>query len=319
MWLLVPSVRADFVYVANYAAGTVAEYTTSGQLVNPALISGLSLPSSIAVSGSKLFVGSIDNFGPAGGKIGEYTTSGQTLNASLITGLSEPVGLSVSGSDLYVADVGTGKVGKYTTSGETVNASLITGVVPQAIAVSGTDLYVAGVETIGKYTTSGARINSSLIPLATVQGLAVSGSDLFAVVPAPGSYNGRIAEYTTLGALVNRTLITGLLDPAAIAISGEDVFVTSSTPNGSIGEYTTTGGVVNAGLVTTGLNRPNAIAIGPGPTAAPLPPACWQFAFAMGGILLLSLVRTSSRAQQAWEKSRPRSMASIGAASSCAR
>jgi hypothetical protein len=56
--------------------------------VNAALISGLSLPKGIAVSGSILFV---TNQGA--GTIGEYTTSGAAVNTALISGLSGPTGI----------------------------------------------------------------------------------------------------------------------------------------------------------------------------------------------------------------------------------
>jgi hypothetical protein len=47
--------RADEIFVANYNDGTMSEYTTSGATVNADLISGLSVPLGIAVSGSDLF------------------------------------------------------------------------------------------------------------------------------------------------------------------------------------------------------------------------------------------------------------------------
>ena len=58
--------------------------------MNASLISGLTNPVGIAVSGSNLFVADEGN-----GTIGEYTTSGATVNASLITGLSNPWGIAV--------------------------------------------------------------------------------------------------------------------------------------------------------------------------------------------------------------------------------
>ena len=68
---------------------------------------------------------------------------------------------------------------------------------------------------------------------------------------------GTIGEYTTSGAVVNTSLIPGLLPygPATLAVSGSNLFVGNfgdGTPgeyNGSIGEYTTSGEVVNASLI----------------------------------------------------------------------
>src|SRR4051812_13012821 len=64
-------------------------YTTVGAPVNAALISGLSFPDGIAVSGSDLFVSN------SLGTIGAYTTAGATVNAALISGLSAPYSLAV--------------------------------------------------------------------------------------------------------------------------------------------------------------------------------------------------------------------------------
>ena len=145
----------------NSLNGAIGEYTTSGAIVNTSLISGLNTPLAIAVSGSNLFVTSVD-----AGTIGEYTTSGDTVNPSLISGLSNPWGLVLSGSDMFVTSVDTGIIGEYTTSGGTVDSSLVSGLNgPIGIAVSGSDLFVANsnIGTVGQYTTSGGAVNASLI------------------------------------------------------------------------------------------------------------------------------------------------------------
>ena len=94
--------------------------------MNAALVSGLSFPGGIVVSGDKLFVvnGGTD---PASGTIGEYTTSGATVNPTLVSGLTFPRALELSGGNLFVASSDTGTIGEYTTSGATVNATLISG------------------------------------------------------------------------------------------------------------------------------------------------------------------------------------------------
>jgi DNA-binding beta-propeller fold protein YncE len=76
--------------------------------------------------------------------------------------------------------------------------------------------------------------------------VAVSGQDLFVTNPL----NGTIGEYTTSGAVVDATLISGLNSPTGIAVSGNKLFVLNdSDPTGYIGEYTTSGAVVNQTLV----------------------------------------------------------------------
>ncbi len=113
--------QAD-IYVTNYGGNTIGEYTNSGTVVNASLISGLSSPWGIAVSGSDIFVANNGS-----NTIGEYTTSGAVVNASLISGLNSPTGIAVSGSDIFVTNYVSGTIGEYTTSGTVVNASLISG------------------------------------------------------------------------------------------------------------------------------------------------------------------------------------------------
>src|SRR3954468_11606059 len=78
--------RADQIFVTNLSSDTIGEYTTAGGTVNPALVSGLSSPRGIAVSGSDLFVVNSGN-----GTIGKYTTAGAMVNPALISGLSFPM------------------------------------------------------------------------------------------------------------------------------------------------------------------------------------------------------------------------------------
>lgn len=77
------------------------------------------------------------------------------------------------------------------------------------------------------------------------------------------SGSGRIGEYTTSGAPIHTSLITGLNNPAGLVVSGGDIFVANAVSAGTIGEYTTAGATVNASLIT-GLNYPLGLAISGG-------------------------------------------------------
>jgi hypothetical protein len=72
-------------------AGNIAEYTTSGALVNGMLVTGLNGAAGIAVVGSDIFV-----VNAGSGTIGQYSTSGAVENAALITGLSNPDGIGIA-------------------------------------------------------------------------------------------------------------------------------------------------------------------------------------------------------------------------------
>jgi len=213
------------------------------------------------------------------GTIGEYTTTGGTVNANLVSNLNGPDAIALSGSDIYVANANAGTIGEYTTSGAAVNSSFVAfeaGLLdPEGgIAVSGSDLFFTNFEfgTISEYTTSGAVVNSALVSgLHYPLGLAISGSNLFVVNQGPSGSpyvnDGSIGEYTlgpTPGSVISSiaSLVSGLVTPQHLAVSGPDLFVTYGNGYagfGDVGEYTTSGAIVNASLVS-GLDDPAGIA-----------------------------------------------------------
>jgi hypothetical protein len=257
----VPETANGQIYVTNSGNGTIGEYNLDGTVINASLISGLSNPTGLVVSGSDLFVVNNGN-----GTIGEYTTSGATVNASLVSGLQGPYGITVSGSDLFVANYGNDTVGEYTTSGATVSASLLSAApaYPTGVVVAGSDLLVTSNNGwIGEYTLTGATVYYYFIYGSGLDypfGTALSGSNLFAA----NSLSNSISEYTTSGGTVNASLVTGLNAPYGIAVYGADVFVTN-TGNDTVGVYNAaTGAEVNASLIS-GLNDPQGIAVVPEP------------------------------------------------------
>ena len=66
-------------------------------------------------------------------------------------------------------------------------------------------------------------------------------------------YTGTIGEYTTTGATVNASLITGVGPPNGMALSGGNLFVNYvNNVEPSVAEYTTKGATVNASLIPGG-------------------------------------------------------------------
>ena len=229
------------VFVANYNAGTVSTYTTSGSLLNANFITGLSGPTNIAISGSDLYVSNSSN-----STIGKYTivsgTTSAVQNASFITntnGLNDPRGLVVSGSNLFVANLGTGVIQNYATSGSFVS-NVVT--VPGAngagltgLALSGTSLYEVNTYSLNtsRYSTSGG---AASFTISTNQGgaAAVSGSSLFvALQSGAGANTVRTFDLTTGAA---QSTISGLSGPTGLAVFGTSLFVVNNT-NGSLGAY----------------------------------------------------------------------------------
>jgi hypothetical protein len=123
-------------FVTDNFSDTIGEYdAASGAAINAALITGLSIPTGIAIAGSHIYVANA-----GAGTIGEYNLDATVVNAALVTGLSGGYGLghiAVLGNSLYVTDIGRGVVGEYdATTGATINAALISGLHgPTAIAV----------------------------------------------------------------------------------------------------------------------------------------------------------------------------------------
>lgn len=119
---LLPATVSGQIYVGR--ASTIGEYNSDGTPINTSLITGLSDPFGIVVSGGDIFVANLLT-----GTIGEYNPDGTTVNASLVTGLHLPYCMAVSGGNIFVANYNGGPttIGEYTTGGATVNASLVSG------------------------------------------------------------------------------------------------------------------------------------------------------------------------------------------------
>jgi len=172
------AVTASDIYVANFlgsanGTNTISEYTISGTLVTNSLITGLSAPTGIAISGSDIFVTDENN-----GTVGEYTLSGTPVNSSLITGLYNPQGIAVAGSDIFVTNANN-TVGEYTLSGGVVNSNLITTGLssPHSILVIGLNSAPATVTPASTTTTiSSGDSYSAVTPVTSTGGLGTTVS-----------------------------------------------------------------------------------------------------------------------------------------------
>ena len=253
------------IYIATSGANTIAAYNFDGSVINTALISGLSNPYGVAVSGADLYVANYN------GGVGKYTTAGTTVNAALITGLNNPTGVAVAGTDLFVAVFNGATVGKYTTAGATVDATFITAGVsfPYQAVVSGSNVYVVnnaggGNPTVGVFDASTGAIGSSALVssgLNAAASLAVSGSYIY----VSNYFIGTIGKFDAVtGAPVDTAFISGLDHPFGIALSGGNLYV-GNNGNGTIGVYdAATGATVNATLIS-GLPAALGIAVTPIP------------------------------------------------------
>lgn len=202
---LITAPRAEAIAVSGHSIflgtdenhGTVRVYSTSGNLVNAALITGLQ-PSfeaptfgDMAISGHNLFVASwgSDNGLTYQSRVGEYTLSGAPVDADLITfrqGIA--TALAVSDSNIYVRnsvsaeELGLDTIAQYSISGQLINPKFITGVTdPSAIALSDENIFIGngavGSGTVSVYTLGGDQIQPQLANNLGLPSLAVSGTE----------------------------------------------------------------------------------------------------------------------------------------------
>ena len=231
----------------------IGAFNFNGTTINSNLISGLSGPQGIAISGNQVFVANY-----VAGTIGKYNLDGSVVNGSLISGLIGPEGIAINGTNLYVATwgngTGNGAVGKYTVNGAVVNAALISGLYSaNGLAIAGTNIFVANQNSrIGKYALTGAAVNASFITgLSSPGGIAISGTNLY--IPNIGT--GRIIEYTTAGTLVTTSLVAHLSGPNGIAISGNNLYVVNYGSE-TVGAYALDGTPINTSLISGLSNNP---------------------------------------------------------------
>lgn len=198
------------------------------------------------------------------GTVSQYdATTGATLNASFITGLASPEGIALYGGSLFIGDRTLGRIGKYdANTGSAINNSFIGGLdFPMGIAVSDGNLFVATSSGIYKYNAStGALLASITIGASSASYIAVGDGFLFA------ERQGMIAKYNSATlTTVSTSFITGLTQPAGIALSGGTLYVTNYG-NNTIGKYdASTGAAVNATFITGGaLSQPAPLAFSGG-------------------------------------------------------
>ena len=277
LWVMPRDARAQLLFVGQGSpAQQVGEYNLSTGAFNPSLITGLSFPYALAVSGNYLFVANAGT-----GTVGEYNLTTGVYNPNFITGLNFPVGLAVSGNDLFVGNYDIGTVGEYNLTTGVYNPNFITGLGaigsgnPKGLAVSGNDLFVASqvfnsltgsANVVGDYNLTTGVYNPNFLTVLSAGepwGLAVSGNNLFVA-----QYDGTtIGEYNLTTGVFNPNFITGLVNTLALAVSGNYLFVSNQGDENAVGEYNFTTGVFNPNFIT-GLSESEGLAVASTPPIA---------------------------------------------------
>lgn len=217
--LLVTSAGAGVV-----TPSTIGLYTTSGQTLNAALTSTLSVGyfywSAVLVGTNLVAIVQNSATDPSFSLVGASLTGTNSSFLSTYSKYSESV--VSDGTYFYVLDSLFGHIQKFSSAGAALNYDLVTAPTGSSVmTIDGTNLYAAfnGPGYIAKYSTSGQVISTNLISgLSGPWGVAADGHGHLFVA---NNGNGTVGEYGTDGSVINSNLITGLNAPWAITVETE--------------------------------------------------------------------------------------------------
>ena len=161
---------------------SIAEYSESGALINPAVITGLQFSGlpfvqvGLAInSAGDLFIGQ-----PGNGTVAEYTVSGSLVNSALISGLGSisPAGLALDNSgNILLADPAGEFVGEYTPAGGLIR-SIANSSADEAVAINPNNgnVFVGTQFGLFQYTESGTSVSAPGFggPFTPIEAMAIA-------------------------------------------------------------------------------------------------------------------------------------------------
>jgi uncharacterized repeat protein (TIGR01451 family) len=239
--------------------GTIAELTPSGTIVDPAVVTGLSSPEGIVVSGGNIFVTLPGGTPGNTGAIAEYAVGNNSASATNTDTLTPQSDVTITKTDNLGGSSVTGAVGT-ATFGQAITYTIVvsnTGpsdaidesvVDPLPSTLTGATYTATATGGASGFTASGTgNIDDTDLDLP-------AGSTITYIVEATVSQaaSGSLSNTATVTepatTLISSSFVTGLDDPSAVVVSGGDLFVVNGN---TIGQYNaTTGATINASLVT---------------------------------------------------------------------
>jgi len=237
--VVLPNADIYLVGFTNSTFGTNATYWKNGVVTILDSSSLNSAANAIALKGNDVYIVCNTNFDSYVSKA-TYWKNGVFYNLSNNTPFSQATAITVSGNDVYIAGIATDSNGyhvpTYWKNGVATMSpdnqlihQLISDYLINAIAVNGTDVYMAG-ETLpynggyeATYWKNGVAtlLNPGGVPDSFANGIAISGTDVYVV----GNISGTATYWkngvaTTLAGGNERTS-----DARAIVIAGADVYI----------------------------------------------------------------------------------------------
>ena len=265
------AVSGQNLWVANTGGSTIGEYNaTTGAAVNDSLVSGLNSPLGIAVLGGDLWVTNSSS-----GTIGQYNaTTGAAVTTPSIT---DGGGATLSSLTVILMNP---------LAGDVLTATAGSGITVTPYNPPTGALLLSGLASLADYETvlasvqynnidGGPGVASESISIVANNGISSSNTAVSMIaINAPPvvelnpSSTNYATSWTNSGAVAitpnaSTTFVSGLDNPNAIAVAGDDLWVANYN-SGTISEYNaTTGAVINASLIS-GLNGPVAIVVSGG-------------------------------------------------------
>ncbi|HWE03675.1 MAG TPA: Ig-like domain repeat protein [Tepidisphaeraceae bacterium] len=122
------------------------------------------------------------------------------------------------------------------------------GVIGSAQLASGTAMLTTATLASGSNSITASYSGDSIFAASTSAAATITVGGAPAIYITDGA-KGTIGEYTTSGAAVNASLVSGLARPANLSLLGNDLYVADLNSD-SVGEYTTSGAAVNPSLIS---------------------------------------------------------------------